>query len=190
MTDPKSFPLEPVPPEPIPSSIVPPTLSIAPLTSADLVPIERLDERAFGPGRFTRTAYRLRESVEPDMSLSFVARIGTFLVGANRMTPIRCGATKALLLGPLTVEPAFQLRGIGEALMERSLAAARAAGHRLVILVGDEPYYARVGFKRVPPGRLVMPGPVDPARLLYCELAEGAFADVSGKIGRETGTPA
>jgi predicted N-acetyltransferase YhbS len=171
--------------EPASSSIVPPTLVLAQLMAADLAQIERLDERAFGPGRFTRTAYRLREGIEPDASLSFVARIGTFLVGANRMTPIRCGGTKALLLGPLTVEPAFQQRGIGEALMERSLAAARAAGHRLVVLVGDEPYYARVGFKRVPPGRLTLPGPVDPARLLYCELTDGAFEGVSGKIGRE-----
>ena len=69
--------------------------------------------------------------------------------------------------------------------MERSLDAARAAGHTLVILVGDEPYYARVGFKRVPPGRLTMPGPVDPDRLLYCELVAGAFDGVSGTIGRE-----
>jgi predicted N-acetyltransferase YhbS len=170
------------------ANIVPPTLDLSPLTTADLAQIERLDERAFGPGRFTRTAYRLREGVPPDAQLSFVARIGSFLVGANRMTPIRCGGAKALLLGPLTVEPAFQARGIGEALMERSLAAARDAGHRLVVLVGDEPYYARVGFKRVPPGRLTMPGPVDPARLLYCELVPGAFEGVSGKIGREIDT--
>ena len=179
MTDPS--------PEPIPTSIVPPTLVLAQLTAADFAQIDRLDERAFGPGRFTRTAYRLREGVEPDTSLSFVARIGTFLVGANRMTPIRCGGSEALLLGPLTVEPAFQQRGIGEALMERSIAAAQTAGHRLVILVGDEPYYARVGFKRVPAGRLVMPGPVDPARLLYRELADGAFEGMSGRIERETG---
>jgi predicted N-acetyltransferase YhbS len=180
MTDPTSAALES-----IPSSVLSPTLAIAQLTAVDLAAIERLDERAFGPGRFTRTAYRLREGVAADLSLSFVARIGTFLVGANRMTPIRCGDAKALLLGPLTVEPAFRQRGIGEALMERSLAAAREAGHRLVVLVGDEPYYARVGFKRVPPGRLVMPGPVDPARLLYRELVDGAFSDVSGRITRD-----
>ncbi len=177
--------LSPAPPEPIPVSVTTPVLTLTQFTAADLGAVERLDERAFGPGRFTRTAYRLREGVEADMSLSFVARIGTFLVGANRMTPIRCGSTEALLLGPLTVEPAFQSRGIGEAVMEGSLAAARETGHRLVVLVGDEPYYARVGFKHVPPGRLTMPGPVDPARLLYCELVAGAFEGVSGKIMRD-----
>lgn len=160
------------------------TLDLAPLSPSDLPQIEKLDERAFGPGRFTRTAYRLREGMAPVASLSFVARVGTFLVGANIMTEIRCGGAPALLLGPLTVEPAFRSRGIGEELVERSLEAARAAGHSLVVLVGDEPYYQRMGFKRVPPGRLQLPGPVDPARILVCELVPGAFETVHGLVSR------
>jgi predicted N-acetyltransferase YhbS len=63
-----------------------------------------------------------------------------------------------------------------------SLEAAQALGHRLVILIGDEPYYAKVGFKRVPDGRLSLPGPVNPARLLYRELVDGAFDGVSGAV--------
>jgi len=66
--------------------------------------------------------------------------------------------------------------------MERALADAKAKGHRLVVLVGDEPYYARVGFKRVPKGQVTMMGPVDPARMLVAELVEGAFAGVSGTV--------
>ncbi|MGB6567355.1 MAG: N-acetyltransferase, partial [Xanthobacteraceae bacterium] len=96
--------------------------------------------------------------------------------------PIRIGDTKALLLGPLTVEPAFRERGVGQALIERALKEAKAKGHRLVILVGDEAYYGKSGFKPVPPGRATMPGPVDPARLLVAELEEGAFEGVSGPI--------
>jgi predicted N-acetyltransferase YhbS len=161
-----------------------PALAIRELRDSDSGEIRKLDERAFGPGRFTRTAYRLREGVAPDMALSCVASIGGMLIGANIMTPVRCGLAPALLLGPLTVEPAFRSRGIGEALAQWSLDRARAAGHRLVILVGDEPYYKRLGFRRVPPGRLVLPGPVDPARLLYCELAGSAFAHVSGSVAR------
>ncbi len=159
-------------------------LDIVPLRDSDLAAIDRLDERAFGPGRLTRSAYRLREGVAPDFALSRVARVGTFLVGANRMTPILVGGAPALLLGPLTVDPAFRRRGIGGALMRESLAAARAAGHGLAILVGDEPFYGRAGFRRVPTGRLTMPGPVDPARLLYCELVPGAFEGKAGAISR------
>jgi predicted N-acetyltransferase YhbS len=161
-----------------------PSLGIRAMTAADLAQIERLDERAFGPGRYARSAYRLREGRTPEFALSFVAHVGTLLVGSNIMTEIRCGAQEAVLLGPLTVDPQFRRKGVGEALARRSLDAARAAGFRLVILVGDEPYYKRLGFKRVPMGRLTMPGPVDPARLLYCELVEGAFEGVEGPIRR------
>ena len=72
--------------------------------------------------------------------------------------------------------------GIGARLMEHALDVARAQGHRLVVLVGDEPYYARFGFRRVPFGQVTLPGPVDPARLLVAELVEGAFAGVSGMV--------
>ena len=151
-------------------------------TPGDTPAVERLVERAFGPGRFARTAYRLRERAAPLPDLCFVARVSTLLVGSNRMTPIGAGSVPALLLGPLTVDPAFQERGIAAVLVARTLDAAVAAGHRLVILVGDEPYYGRFGFRRVPPGRLVLPGPVDVARLLYRELAPGAFEAASGAI--------
>ncbi|HEY8580235.1 MAG TPA: N-acetyltransferase [Beijerinckiaceae bacterium] len=161
-----------------------PALGLRPLHASDLPQIEKLDERAFGPGRFARTAYRLREGTAPDFALSMVAHVGTLLVGSNIMTPVRCGDAEMMLLGPLTVEPAFRSRGIGEALALRSIEAARAAGQKLVILVGDEPYYARLGFKRTPPGRLALPGPVDPARVLVCELVDGAFEGVSGPVRR------
>ena len=158
--------------------------TLAPLARADLAAIDRLDAQAFGPGRYARTAYRLREGADPDFSLSFIARVGPMLVGSNRMTGIACGDRKALLLGPLTVETAFHGRGIGAALIGRSLDTARKAGHGLVILVGDMAYYQRFGFVRVPPGRLVLPGPVDAARLLVCELEAEAFAGVAGVVGR------
>lgn len=159
-------------------------LVLAPQSSADHAAIDRLDERTFGPGRFARSAYRLREGVAADYRLSYVARVGTLLVGANRMTPIFCGSSPALLLGPLSVEPAFRSGGIGEALVLKSLEAAKAAGHQLVLLVGDMAYYGRMGFKPVPSGRLSFIGPVDPERLLYCELVEGGFDGVSGRVMR------
>ena len=158
------------------------SLTILPETADDAVPIEHLHERTFGPGRYARTAYRIREGVSHDLALSFTARIGTLLIGSVWLSPIRIGDTKALLLGPLTVEPAFRERGVGYALIERALAQAKTKGHRLVLLVGDEPYYGKSGFKPIPKGRAIMPGPVDPARLLVGELVEGAFDGVSGAI--------
>jgi len=158
------------------------SITILPEAEADALAIERLHERTFGPGRYAKSAYRLREGVAHKLDLSFTARIGTLLVGSVRLSPIRIGETKALLLGPLTVEPPFRERGIGHALIARALAEAKARGHRLVVLVGDEPYYQKAGFRRIPKGRASMPGPVDAARLLVCELAQGAFDGVSGPI--------
>jgi predicted N-acetyltransferase YhbS len=161
------------------------SLTILPETADDAAAIERLHERTFGPGRFARTAYRIREGIAHSLELSFTARIGTLLVGSVWLSAIRIGETPALLLGPVTVEPPFRDRGIGTALIERALKEAKAKGHRLVILVGDEPYYARCGFKRIPKGAAKMPGPVDPQRLLVAELVEGAFAGVGGPIKPE-----
>src|ERR1700739_2492974 len=158
------------------------SLTILPETPNDAQAIERLHERTFGPGRFVLSAYRLREHVDHLLDLSFTARIGTLLVGSVRQLPILIGDTRALLLGPLTVEPPFRGRGVGRALLDRALREAKAKGHRLVLLVGDEAYYSCVGFKAVPKGRATMPGPVDYNRLLVAELVDGAFDNASGAV--------
>jgi predicted N-acetyltransferase YhbS len=158
------------------------SITILPETAGDAQAIERLHERTFGPGRFVLSAYRLREHIDHLLDLSYTARIGTLMVGSVRQLPICVGDTRALMLGPLTVEPPFRSRGVGRALLERALDDAGAKGHRIVLLVGDEPYYSRVGFKKVPKGRAIMPGPVDYNRLLVAELDSGAFDGVSGAI--------
>lgn len=145
--------------------------------------IEDINAEAFGPGRFTRAAYAIREGGSHRRDLSFVALSGSKVIASVRMTPIGAGHGRALLLGPLAVRPAFKNLGIGRKLAVMALEAARADGWRLVILVGDAPYYAPLGFsKTVPYGQLVMPRPVDPARLLACELDEGALRDFSGSV--------
>jgi predicted N-acetyltransferase YhbS len=157
-------------------------LTILPEALGDALAIERLHERTFGPGRYARSAFRIREGRGHMLELSFTARIGTLLVGSIRLTPICIGETKALLLGPLTVEPPFRSRGVGSKLIERALQEARVKGGKLVVLVGDEPFYAKAGFKRIQKGLVKMPGPVDPARLLVNELVSGAFEGVGGLI--------
>jgi len=165
-------------------------ISIEPESLSDALAIERLHERTFGPGRYARSAYRIREGRGHLLELSFIARIGTLMVGSIRLTPICIGDTPALLLGPLTVEPPFRSRGLGSALIARSLQDAKAKGHKLVVLVGDEPFYGKNGFKRIPKGRVKMPGPVNPARLLVNELEPGAFDGVSGLIRPDWVEPA
>ena len=121
--------------------------------------IEHLLNVAFGPGRFAKAAERLREGNASIEALCLVAYEGATMRASVRFWPIRIGDTPALLLGPLAVDPAHRGKAIGVQLMESGLAKAKELGHRLVILVGDEPYYARVGFKRVAPGSMVHAGP-------------------------------
>ncbi len=147
----------------------------------DLDAVRLLEERAFGPGRFARSAYRLREGNPHDPALSFVARVSTLIVGSVRMTPIRIGQRPALLLGPLTVDPAFRSKGIGRMLVTAAAEAARDAGHEIVLLVGDEAYYGRMGFQRLRPGSVALPGPVDPLRVLALPLKDGALEGLAGE---------
>lgn len=157
------------------------SITIEASNASDEPAIERLHQRAFGPGRYARTAYRIREQADTTQSLTFVARVGSLLVGSVQLTPVRLSEARAFMLGPLTVEPAFEKRGIGAALLQRCEQAARAMRSDAIFLVGDEPYYGRHGYKRVPMGRVTLPGPVDPGRLLVLTLTE-AGAGLSGAL--------
>ena len=151
-----------------------------PETPTDDPSIETIHAEAFGPGRFARAAFRLREGVPHDPALSFVAHAGDRLVASVRLTPIRIGARPALLLGPLAVVPEFKGRGAGKQLVRIALEAARDAGHAVVMLVGDEPYYGPLGFTRLPRYAVTLPGPVDPDRVLFAGLTAEARAGLSG----------
>ncbi len=148
--------------------------------------VEAVVDRGFGPGRFAKTAYRLREGVEPDRRLSFVAisKKDGVLLGSVRFWPIAVGGNLSLLLGPLAVEPALRGKGIGIALMQRGIEEARLLGYESMILVGDEPYYARVGFARLRPGQIRFPGPVDADRLLGLALNGGVLNTLIGDVKR------
>lgn len=163
-------------------TVSPLVFDIIPERPCDAAPIEALLDVAFGPGRFAKTAYRLREGVPPLRDLSLVALHEGRLIGSVRFSPIRVGGTPALLLGPLAVDPHVKGRGAGKALVRHGLAGAAAAGHCLVLLVGDYGYYGPLGFAHVPPGALVFPGPVNPDRVLVAALAAGAAEGLSGKV--------
>lgn len=152
--------------------------------------IETLHSNVFGPGRFARAAYRLREGVRHEPDLSFVSHAGQELVASVRLTRIAIGGRPALLLGPLVVKPEFKGQGAGKALVRMAVAAARSGGHRVVLLVGDEPYYGPLGFVGLKPYAITLPAPVDPNRVLVAGLMEGALEGLSGPATRsERKTP-
>jgi len=144
--------------------------------------IESLLDRSFGIRRQHKLSYRYRIGREPEAGLSLVARDGGRLLGSIRYWRILLGDTPALLLGPLAVEPGLRGKGIGRALLHRSLALAEATPFRLVLLVGDPAYYAQFGFAVTPP-EVVMPGE-DPARLQWLGLAGAGLPPGGGMLRR------
>lgn len=163
-----------------------PEFTLRPEHATDSNAIESLAERSFGPGRFARTAHRIREQGHPAEGLSLAACSEDKLIGSIRFTAVTIGGkARALLLGPLMVEGQWAGKGCGRALVRHGLELARERGYVLVILVGDEPYYGQFGFAKIPPGQIMLPGPVDPHRLLALELKEGVLEEYSGAVVAE-----
>jgi predicted N-acetyltransferase YhbS len=155
--------------------------------------VERLYDDVFGPARFHKASYLFREGVDPVRELSWIALEGDRLVGAIRYWPILVGETghPALLLGPLAIAQDRAGKGIGRALMFKTLDLAAQLGHDLVLLVGDVDYYKRFGFVPATPHGFVMPGESKPERLQVAPLKDNVLGRIAGEVRHlHSGLPA
>src|SRR6266567_7276159 len=158
--------------------------------ASDVVAREALLDACFGENRHLRTCQRLRDGRAPAEGLAlsavrqgqFQCRLQVRLVGTLRLWHVSAGGVRALVLGPLAVDPSCRELGVGAALMHHALAAAKARGHGAVVLLGDAPYYARFSFSAAKTGELSLPGPFERDRLLGLELREGALDGAWGMI--------
>ena len=144
--------------------------------------VTHLIDRVFGPGRFAKSSERLREGNTLLGDCSFVALRDGQPVGCCRMWPVTIGGEPVAFLGPLAVDPDERSAGLGQALVESAVAAARAPGWRAVLLVGDGPYFGRVGFTNAHTAGVVMPGPVDQRRVLLLPLREAGDEGLAGLV--------
>ena len=151
----------------------PPELILVNEAPAHGAEIEALLNRAFGPGRFAKVSERVREFADFAQDLSFCALEAGQVVGVVRMWRVKVGDQPAVFLGPLAVEESERRHGLGAILVERACEASAAAGEAAVVLVGDLPYFQRVGFA-VAPG-VALPGPVDARRVLARDIAGAAL---------------
>jgi predicted N-acetyltransferase YhbS len=150
--------------------------------ASDVVARETLLDACFGENRSLRTCQRLRDGRAAAEGLALSVMAEGRLVGTLRLWHVSAGDRPALVLGPLAVDNTCRKLGVGAALMDHALAAAKARGHRAVILLGDAPYYARFGFSATKTGELSLPGPFERDRLLGLELSEGALDGAWGMI--------
>lgn len=145
--------------------------------------IERVLERAFGPGRFAKTSERVRERgavFEPALSRVALNEAGE-VIGVCRIWRAEAGVP-VYFLGPLAVDPAAQAAGLGAELTRDAVVACRSIGTTGIVLVGAERFFSPIGFAQVPKGLVTLPGPVDPARLLWLELRPGGLDKVQGEL--------
>ncbi len=139
------------------------TLPVRPEVLADIPAIEALILRAFGPGRFAKTAERLREG--GTIAAGFVVRDEDGrLIGSVRLWSVTVGGQPALFLGPIAVDADSRRGGLGADLVQACVVHAEAAGVG-ILLVGDPPYFNRFGFVAAP--EAVLPGPVDLRRVMW-----------------------
>lgn len=146
------------------------TVAIVDETEADAAAVEALVAAAFGPGRFVKTAERLRERAA--LAFGLVVRGDEGVVGSVRLWRIAVGGTPALFLGPITVKADQRKAQLGTRLVKDAVSRAETEGAAGVLLVGDVAYFERFGFVAAPGA--VLPGPVDQRRVLWREIASPA----------------
>ena len=153
-------------------------------TPDDDVFVEELQALAFGPGRFARTAFRVRERFPIDKSLSLIAEVDGTPCGAVWMTPLSVGGIDGYMLGPLATHPNFRKRGVGKMLAKDVTRVALERGEgSFVILIGDRDYYCPLGWQPTTLGAVEWPGPVDPTRVLVYSEDKTLATRLKGKIG-------
>jgi predicted N-acetyltransferase YhbS len=158
-----------------------PALTLQPEQPQDAALVDALIERAFGPGRYAKASERVREFATFAPELSVCALSEGRLLGVARMWHVRVGGRRVMFLGPFAVEQGERNAGFGARLVARACEAAQAAGETHVVLVGDEPYFARVGFATAAGRAVMLPGPVDQRRVLVRALTSEA-GDLSGSV--------
>lgn len=145
--------------------------------------MKALFAKCLGPGRFARTAYRLREQVKTEEYLGINVFKDDKLIGTVSLTALNIGGSdSACLLGPLLIDEDYRSKGLGLELIDDAIKLAENKGFQVVLLVGDLSYYEKAGFKHVPPGQIHFPGPVDPARILAYEIVSDVLSKLKGQV--------
>lgn len=151
--------------------------------------VEALLDAAFGPDRFGRTAYRIREGMDAVPALSFAAVEDGALIGTIQCWPVAHRgvdgtATPLVMVGPVAVSPDVQRGGHGRLLMAHMLEAAEHEADGALMMIGDPEYYGRFfGFAADATEAWDLPGPYEKRRLLARAVNGHVLPTGAGRIG-------
>lgn len=114
--------------------------------------IHRLTVRAFEPMSFsdgTEAAIIDQLRKDGDLTVSLVAVERNQIVGHIAFSPVTIGGRHGgwYGLGPVSVRPDLQKKGIGSKLIREGLAQLKDRGAAGCALIGSPEYYSRFGFK-------------------------------------------
>lgn len=147
--------------------------TLIPLDNVDPALTEALLDRAFEPGRQSRTAYKVRDGMDWLPALSFAALdehehlVGTIQCWPVALTDPSGRRHPMIMVGPVAVEPAAQGLGYGQALMTAALSALSPQAPLPQVMIGDPEYYGRFWqFTNDWTGQWDLPGPFEQRRLL------------------------
>ena len=160
------------------------TITIRPERPDDVDAVGAVTTEAFGRPDEAGLVERLRARARPYLALVAVA--DSAVVGHIVFAPITLHCYQApytiTALAPMAVRPAWQRRGIGSALVREGLAACRAAGHDVVVVVGHPAFYARFGFGPARPRGLMSEPPFPDETFMVAELTPDALRGRRGVV--------
>ena len=163
------------------------TRTLIPLEAVDPAMVEELLDVVFGTERHARTAYAIREGTGWLPALSFAALdeeerlAGTIQAWPVALTDAQARRHPLIMVGPVAILPGLQGTGYGRLLMAAQSSALDPAAPLPQVLIGDAPYYGRVGFVEAPRG-WHCPAPWEPGRLLVRGVERAALPQ-DGMLG-------
>ncbi len=133
---------------------------------------------------------RLRKEAQPVISM--IALDGERVVGHIMFSPVTLSGHEDLRiagLGPMAVEPTYQGKGLGSALVRAGLKRCKEQGYGAVVVLGHPEYYPRFGFAPAARFDICCEYEAPQEAFMSIELESGYFKDAEGTVRYHSAFP-
>ena len=143
------------------------------ISNEDNGKIIKLLFKSFGPGRFARSVYRLREKNDRDTEFSYIYELNNQILSSiSYYKTFLNNDINGLLLGPLAVDPEHRGKGYGVELVKYTIALIKKTmAYDFILVIGDYHYYEKFGFKKIN-NTFSFYGPVNSEKVLILPLKD------------------